>query len=93
MRSLNIKRLKNIFNKKGYCHLDLEELFHSELKVIQEDLSAYNNKYWSYIIKHGDFEADIPVSDSSSAIQNHYSQSIRTHSLGEFAFFFRRMSL
>ncbi|MGN2716723.1 2OG-Fe(II) oxygenase family protein [Aliivibrio fischeri] len=91
MKNIDLKKLNMEFLNNGYCHLNILNHFKTELDFIQNDLAIYDSKYWSYIIKYGDFEKDIPVNKFSDKIKKHYENSIQHHSLGQFAFFFKRM--
>lgn len=87
----DLNKAQNNFIDNGYCSLDINEQCGFELNQIQQLLTPFNALFWSYIIRYGDVELDLALSEPKELVNQHYTEAKRAFSRGEFTFFFRRI--
>ncbi|WP_318452364.1 2OG-Fe(II) oxygenase [Photobacterium leiognathi] len=80
------------FIKDGYCVLDVNQQFQKSLHAIEEKIKSTSVDHWTYIIKHSDFEGDLPLCVDLSTLNRHRNKAIDEHNAGDFSFFFQRIA-
>lgn len=80
------------FLERGYCILDIKAPFLKHLNEVADDLELATEADWTYVIRHNDFEGDLPLSTDKKILFSHRQKAYKENSQGLFSFFFQRMT-